>query len=43
MSLKDNVKKLKRDIPAVFIALKKKETPFLAKIFAGITDMHYHQ
>ncbi|WP_244835453.1 DUF1232 domain-containing protein [Clostridium sp. BJN0001] len=30
-------KKLKLDIPAVFIALKKKETPVIAKIFAEIT------
>lgn len=37
MSIKDKARKLKRDIPAVFIALKKKETPVLAKIFAGIT------
>lgn len=37
MSLKDKVNMLKRDIPAVFIALKKKETPLLAKILAGIT------
>jgi uncharacterized membrane protein YkvA (DUF1232 family) len=37
MDLKDRAKKLKSDIPAVFIALKKKETPVIAKIFAGIT------
>lgn len=37
MSIKDKAKKLKRDIPAVFIALKNKETPFIAKVFAGIT------
>lgn len=40
MSIKDKAKQLKRDIPAVFIALKKKETPFLAKIFAGITVVY---
>lgn len=37
MNLKDRAKKLKSDIPAVFIALKKKETPMIAKVFAGIT------
>jgi uncharacterized membrane protein YkvA (DUF1232 family) len=28
--------KIKRDIPAIFITLRKKETPIVAKIFAGI-------
>ena len=37
MKLKERAKKLKTDIPAVFIALKKKETPLAAKIIAGIT------
>lgn len=37
MNLKERVKKLKTDIPAIFFALKDKETPILAKIFAGIT------
>lgn len=37
MDLKERAKKLKIDIPAVFIALKKKETPLLAKLLAGIT------
>lgn len=37
MDFKTRTKKLKSDIPAVFIALKKKETPIIAKIFAGIT------
>jgi uncharacterized membrane protein YkvA (DUF1232 family) len=37
MNLKDRAKKIKNDIPAVFIALKKKETPLLPKIIAGIT------
>ncbi|WP_315119882.1 DUF1232 domain-containing protein [uncultured Clostridium sp.] len=36
MDFKARAKKLKTDIPAVFIALKKKETPIIAKIFAGI-------
>jgi len=35
--LKDRARKLKSNIPAVFIALRNKETPVIAKIFAGIT------
>lgn len=37
MNIKERAKKLKSDIPAVFIALKDKDTPLLAKIVAGIT------
>lgn len=37
MSLKERARKLKNDIPAVFLALKDKETPLLAKVLAGIT------
>ncbi|NLA69765.1 MAG: DUF1232 domain-containing protein [Clostridiales bacterium] len=37
LRLKESSKKLKSDIPAVFIALKDKETPALAKVVAGIT------
>ena len=37
MDLKERGKKLKTDIPAIFLALKDKETPIVAKIFAGIT------
>ncbi len=37
MSLKEKAQKLKTDVPAVFLALRKKETPILAKIFAGLT------
>ena len=37
MGLKERAKQLKIDIPAVFLALKAKETPMKAKIFAGIT------
>ena len=36
MDLKARASKLKTDIPALFLALKDKETPILAKIFAGI-------
>jgi uncharacterized membrane protein YkvA (DUF1232 family) len=37
MNLKEQAVKLKTDIPAVFIAMKKKETPLMAKITAGLT------
>lgn len=37
MRLKERAKQLKIDIPAVFLALKAKETPMIAKILAGIT------
>ena len=37
MNFKERANKLKTDIPAVFIALRKKETPIPAKILAGVT------
>ena len=37
MSLKDRARRLKSDIPAVFLALKDKKTPWYAKVFAAIT------
>lgn len=37
MDLKARARKLKTNIPTVFLALKDNETPFIAKIFAGIT------
>lgn len=37
MSLKDKAKQLKTDIPAVFLALKDKKTPWYAKILAALT------
>ena len=37
MNLKERAQKLKTDLPAVLIALRKKETPFLAKLLAGAT------
>ena len=40
MDLKERAKKLKTDIPAIFLALKDHETPLLAKIFAGITVIY---
>ncbi|MDY4078689.1 MAG: DUF1232 domain-containing protein [Clostridium sp.] len=35
--LKRESKKLKTDIPAIFLALKDKDTPIISKIFACIT------
>lgn len=40
MNLKEKSKKLKADIPAIFIALQKKETPLSAKIAAGLTVIY---
>lgn len=40
MDLKARAKKLKTDIPAIFLALKDKETSLIAKIFAGITVVY---
>jgi uncharacterized membrane protein YkvA (DUF1232 family) len=40
MSLKERAKQLKIDVPAVFIAMKKKETPLLAKLLAGFTVLY---
>ena len=37
MKLNERAARLKMDIPAVFLALKAKETPVTAKILAGIT------
>ena len=37
MKLKERAKRLKSDIPAVFLALKDRETPVMAKITAAIT------
>lgn len=37
MDLKTRAKKLKTDIPALFLSLKDSDTPIIAKIFAGIT------
>jgi len=37
MNLHERRKRLKTDIPAVFLSLKSKDTPLLAKILAGIT------
>ena len=37
MDIKARAKKLKTDIPAIFLALKDKDTSIVAKILAGIT------
>ncbi|MGV8049198.1 MAG: YkvA family protein [Anaerolineaceae bacterium] len=37
MNIKERAKQLKSDLPVVFLALKKKETPLAAKLLAGIT------
>lgn len=37
MTLKERAKRLKADIPAIFIALRDKDTPLSAKILAAIT------
>ena len=37
MKLKERAEKLKNDVPTVFLSLKDKETPLIAKIFAGLT------
>ncbi|MBR5295634.1 MAG: DUF1232 domain-containing protein [Clostridia bacterium] len=36
MKLKERIKNLKTDIPALFLALQESRTPVLAKIFGGI-------
>lgn len=40
MDLKERAKKLKTDIPAVFIALKHPKTPWFAKVIAGVTMIY---
>ena len=37
MDFKERARKLKTDIPAIFLALKDKDTPIIAKVFACIT------
>ena len=40
MNLKERAKQLKSDIPTLFLALRDKETPAIAKILAGITIVY---
>lgn len=37
MNLKERARQLKTDIPAIFLSLKSKDTPLVAKVLAGIT------
>lgn len=37
MNLKERAKKIKADVPAVFLALKDKRTPVFAKVMAAVT------
>lgn len=37
MKLKERAKRLKTEIPAIFLSIKDKDTPIIAKIFAGFT------
>ena len=36
MTLKERAKQLKTDVPSVFLALKRKDTPWLARLLAAI-------
>ena len=40
MDLKQRAKKLATDIPAIFMALKDKETPVLAKVIGGMAVVY---
>lgn len=40
MNFKERVNQWKQEIPAIYIALKKKETPWVAKVFASITIVY---
>ena len=40
MNFKERAKKLKRDIPTVFLSIRDKETPIPAKIFAALTVVY---
>ena len=40
INLKERAKRLKQDIPAVFMALKHKETPVAAKIIAAVAVVY---
>lgn len=40
MNLKNRARQLKTDLPAVFLSLKSRKTPVIAKIFAGTAIMY---
>ena len=37
MNIKEQARQLKTDIPALYLSLKRRDTPVLAKILAGLT------
>ena len=37
MNLKERARQIKRDIPAVYLCLKSRDTPWPAKVLAGLT------
>ena len=37
MNIKERARKLKTEIPAIYISLRKKQTPAIAKVFACLT------
>ena len=37
MNLKEKARQLKTDVPAIFLCLRSKDAPLIAKIFAGVT------
>lgn len=40
VNLRERAEQLKKDVSAVFLALKDKDTPLIAKIFAGMTVIY---
>ena len=40
VNLRQRAEQLKKDVPAVFLALGDKETPLIVKIFAGMTVIY---
>ena len=40
VNLRKRAEQLKKDVPTVFLALKDKDTPLIAKIFAGMTVIY---
>ncbi len=40
MSIKDKAKELKTTLPAIYIAMKRNETPIIAKVFGGLTLLY---
>lgn len=40
MKLKEKTKHLKKDIPAIFLALKNRDTPIVTKLFVCVTIVY---